>query len=425
MAGPSASLPDGCPGREALTYYPSKVSWATAEFLRRPPAFALRAFVYLLVAATVTLAIYGYFAEVVISVTARGALVTESPVVPIVAAGSMRVAVLNAANNAQVKRGELLLASDDQLSRADEALIKADTKRALETVARYRAHSCGRNCYRELASLAETAFRVSNAGAIRNLLAPVQEKIHDLANHQKQVENFWTVMASAQRQKKIAESKLREIQKLRAEKLLDAQVEQLRNDISVADSQIADRRQNLETQGDQLTGQLEVKLNNLGASTEEYANQQIIVAPVDGMVSHLGVSAAGQYLSAGQPVLEIVPAKSDLEAELDVANKDISQVKVGSPVRIKLDALPEQDYGSVEGKVRSIPIDVAKSTDPHPSAIYKVRVQLTRQSLERQGTVYPLKLGMTLNGLVISRHERLISHLLRKILNLKEDLFNN
>ena len=53
----------------------------------------------------------------------------------------------------------------------------------------------------------------------------------------------------------------------------------------------------------------------------------------------------------------IVLADVPMEMEIDVLPKDVGLIQVGDFVRIKVDALPFQKYGYIEGQVRVISED--------------------------------------------------------------------
>ena len=122
--------------------------------------------------------------------------------------------------------------------------------------------------------------------------------------------------------------------------------------------------------------------------------------------------------------MDLVPLNSPLVAELFVSNQDIAQVKSGMAARIKIDAFPERDYGTLEGEVATVPKTAISQAGAGGASQtgYLVRVGLEKQEFKRGDKKYPFRLGMTLTGLVITRHESLLSMGIRKLLNIKDDL---
>ena len=76
-----------------------------------------------------------------------------------------------------------------------------------------------------------------------------------------------------------------------------------------------------------------------------------IVSPVDGYICTLNVNATDQVVGTGDSVLSILPADDRLVFECYISNADIADVNVSSTAKVKLDAYPFSDYGSIEGTV--------------------------------------------------------------------------
>ena len=407
--------------REGLTYSASKVSWATADFLAEPSPLASRIFIYVLMAFLISSAVYARFSQVAISVDAHGSLVTEQAVFPIRPELSLKVSKLNVKENQKVKAGDVLLVSEDQISEQDYAKIAKQVGVLKDILAKDKAGNCP-DCLPALNRLADVAFDVKNNGVIREKLAAVQGQIRELTTAENQVVNFSSITANTARQIKVAEGKLREIKKRKAQEMLAVQVEQLTGDVVSGHAALAERKQTLGTMIQQARDRLGVSLGGILAEVDQYRSQNTVVAPITGIVTQLKISGPGQLISPGQDVLSIVPSDSIFVGELNVENRDISKIKQGMAVKIKLDALSEREYGSVSGSVQTVPVNVS-GTDAQ--AVYKVLVHLDRQSLIKNGTEYPFRLGMTLNGSVITRYESLLQVGIRKLFNIKEDLFKD
>ena len=69
----------------------------------------------------------------------------------------------------------------------------------------------------------------------------------------------------------------------------------------------------------------------------------------------------------------LVPRDVPLQAEVNVEGRDIGQIEVGQPVRIKFEAFPFQKYGTGTGAVRVVSQDRS-----HPIQREKLRVECQR-----------------------------------------------
>lgn len=131
-----------------------------------------------------------------------------------------------------------------------------------------------------------------------------------------------------------------------------------------------------------------------------------IRAPHDGIVKDLGVHTQGAVVQAGSPLLQVVPTGDTLRAEVLLANEDIGFVEIDQPVKLKLAAYPFQKYGMLEGRVVQISADAiaqseaARASGTHPMAApaqtYKAVIELAEQGLRLpSGRVLDVAPGMT------------------------------
>ena len=95
--------------------------------------------------------------------------------------------------------------------------------------------------------------------------------------------------------------------------------------------------------------------------------RQLIVlrAPADAIVLEIASRTIGSVVKEAETLFVLVPRDVPLQAEVNVEGRDIGQVSVGQPVRIKFEAFPFQKYGTGTGAVRVISQD---SFSPDPKA---------------------------------------------------------
>lgn len=409
--------------REALRYHPSKVEWATAQFLDVPPSLMARLFFYLLLLSIGAGVAYAWVAKVAVTVSAPGLLRPEQGVLPISAPITMSVKELLVRNNDEVEKGQLLLVSQDHLSDEEATQLVENAAALRELLAKDETFSCG-ECVARFERLAASAFVIQGSGPIREPLSALRQRLREMVSLRTLYAGRGASTIALQRRISLAQFKLEEIRKRNAEAMLASKVEELTSEIVAARSQIAERDEsgkgNLRAARDRLV----IQLGELDDTVERYRAQQTISAPIAGTVTELQVSGAGQLLVGGQRILEIVPKDSRLAAELHVANKDISQVRVGMEVRVRLAALPEREFGVATGKVESVAPNVSYDVKAASGGlpIYKVAVKLDQQSLTKEGVEHPFRLGMSFEGLVVSGYEPMLSLAIKRLLNLEDEL---
>src|SRR6202041_1928910 len=98
------------------------------------------------------------------------------------------------------------------------------------------------------------------------------------------------------------------------------------------------------------------------ANLELEQQQAVLIAPVDGVVTE-GDVKVGDLIGPGQRVLEIAEQKG-FRFEVLVPSNEVGNLRLGMPVRIKLDAFDFQKYGTLTGTVSYISPD---SVDPGPA----------------------------------------------------------
>ncbi len=135
-----------------------------------------------------------------------------------------------------------------------------------------------------------------------------------------------------------------------------------------------------------------------------------ITAPTSGIIATLDVRSAGAVVQAGQKVATIVPEGTRLVAEAQVPNKDIAFIQAGLPVRLKLDAFPFQDYGSVPGMIIEVSPDA--QADPQLGSFYKVTIAPQKNSIVAKGKEVPLRPGMTLTAEIITERKSILNLIL-------------
>ena len=116
------------------------------------------------------------------------------------------------------------------------------------------------------------------------------------------------------------------------------------------------------------------------------------------MVLSLAKVSVGSVLKEGDTLLTLAPMNAPVEAEVQVASRDVGFIRPWDPVTMKIDAFNFAEHGTVEGKVKWISED-AFTTDDNGAATpayYRVRVSVTAIKLIDVPSTFRLVPGMTL-----------------------------
>ncbi|WP_323014544.1 HlyD family type I secretion periplasmic adaptor subunit [Devosia sp.] len=141
-----------------------------------------------------------------------------------------------------------------------------------------------------------------------------------------------------------------------------------------------------------------------------------LVAPVDAAVLEVAQRSVASVVQPAEPLITLVPLNVPLEAEVTVAGNDIGHLATGDVARIKIDAFPFQEHGTIEGKVISISENsFAKQAGSDPlggAAFYRVRIALGRGQLKQIPPTFRLLPGMTVSAEIHSGEHSVISYFL-------------
>lgn len=151
-----------------------------------------------------------------------------------------------------------------------------------------------------------------------------------------------------------------------------------------------------------------------------------ITAPLEGVVT--SVTARVGQSTYGQALATVLPLHAPLEAQLYLPSRSVGFVATGQQVRLRYQAYPYQKFGQYAGVVTEVarsPISSNELPLALPSVIqegvYRVTVQLARQSILAYGKPIALQPGMVLEADIAQDRRRLIEWLLEPLYGLHTD----
>ncbi len=140
-------------------------------------------------------------------------------------------------------------------------------------------------------------------------------------------------------------------------------------------------------------------------------------APCAAVVHEIAPFQEGSAVREAESLITLVPLTEKMEAEVDIPAKDIGHVKLDDSARLKFDAYPFQQYGTLDGKLRYIsqdaftraPAESMQSTDGQPS-YYQGRMVISGRFNGRNEHL-PLIPGMRLRAEIKVGERTVISYL--------------
>lgn len=149
----------------------------------------------------------------------------------------------------------------------------------------------------------------------------------------------------------------------------------------------------------------------------EADGELLLKAPVTGLVTHRLVES-GQMVQTGQPLLSVMPAGSQLQAQLLVPSHAVGFIEPGDRVLLRYQAYPHQKFGHHAGRI----LRLSRSAIVPPGGgepLYRAVVALEAQSVTAFGRQEPLRPGMVLEADILGERRKLYEWLLEPLYALR------
>ncbi len=375
-------------------------------------------------------------------VVAPGRLTTTDPMLVMQPLETSIIRSIAVQSGDIVRKGQLLATLDPTFTAADAGQLRAKLAGFEAQGARIRAELAGVP-YEPPPDASPEALMQGRLAAQRH--AAYEAK---LADYDARIAHGEATMAAAQAQEAMLEQRLaglEEIDTMRASlfdggsgsRLSLLQSRDVSLDIKVTLAQVKGQYAQAVQQRDQIRAEkqnyiedyrrlaletlVDVEDRQAGASEElkkvdlRTAMSQL-VAPVDAAVLEVAQRSIASVVQPAEPLITLVPLNVPLEAEVTVAGKDIGHIANGDVARIKFDAFPFQEHGTIEGEVIAISENAFSrqaDTDPQGgAAFYRVRIALGPDQLKQVPATFRLLPGMTVSAEIHAGEHSVISYFL-------------
>lgn len=212
------------------------------------------------------------------------------------------------------------------------------------------------------------------------------------------------------------------------EELIDLRGQQaaLQRSVSALGSDLSTARSDLAANGLKRannTSAIERQISELDQQFTEADSRRSVVlrAPADGTVTTL-LTDVGQMAATGVPLLSILPAGAELEAQLLVPTRAAGFIHPGQTVALRYQAFPYQRFGHHAGQVLLVGRTVIQPNEANlPLAVqepvYRVTVRLPAQEVRAYGQAMALRAGMAIDADVWIDRRRIVEWLFDPLLS--------
>jgi len=349
----------------------------------------------------------------------------------------------------QVEAGEVLLVLDDTQSQAELGIVQGQLIAAMAQEARLQAERDGleeivfpdsfdrQDPRVEEAVLSESQVFRARMNSHYGEIGVLEQRVTQI---DEQIKGLKAVNRSKQELMKSYREEIADLTELLSDGYVDKQrLRELERQVSELEGAMADNRSRI-AQAEMQSGETELQILQLKKDFHtEVVNQlsevqselfdlrerqraltdrverTVIRAPEAGMVLSMTVHTVGGVVRSGEPILDIVPAASDLVVEAQVSPIDIDRVSAGKLADIRFSAFKSATTPVIEGRVEHISAD-RLTNEETGMPYYLARVELTEEGREKLGSLL-LVPGMPAEVLINTGERTLLEYLVQPATN--------
>ena len=155
------------------------------------------------------------------------------------------------------------------------------------------------------------------------------------------------------------------------------------------------------------------RLSETQQALKDRVQRSTLRSPLKGTVSRMHVNTIGGVISAGSPVMEIVPFEDSILIEIQIKPADIADISVGQKTRLKFSAYDYAIHGSLEGNVVFISADTI--TNEEGMSYFIARIKPDRPYLGQPEEQLPIRVGMTVDADILTDKNTILQYLFKPI----------
>jgi multidrug resistance efflux pump len=163
----------------------------------------------------------------------------------------------------------------------------------------------------------------------------------------------------------------------------------------------------LENQMDEQRMKFVQSLNSLISDINAWKKLYVISSPTDGKVVFATSLQENQYLEINRELFYINPGNESYFGEMNISQVNMAKIKAGQRVQIRLRSYPSQEFGYLEGKIKSM------SAIPIMDSIFLTHVKLIRAPKD---SLIHLKPGMIADAEIITEDQSILKRILLNVI---------
>ena len=416
--------------------------------------------------------VFASLSQVDTSVSARGEFLTATPNVVVEASASSVVKSVEVERGDKVVKGQIIAYLDDTVVKVNlrqnqekidniyQSLIRFNMEQALvDDIQKFRVTLELDDLYEKTVAelgLENTSQKLSNLykTTLIKKVSEYSEKLKSFDSKLAKTRNEYVsskeLLEISKKQTEI-KAKLTKVQKdlynrkigsllkyLSAkDALLNAEKSQFNAETAITKlqseitTQTADKKAFIASWASKLTGDITAKNEELMQLEQEkiklsrLVDNIIVKSPAEGIVLDIPAVSSGGNIREGEPIVTLVQSNQPLFLEVDIDPKKITDMKLGMDVSVKLDAMPFQEFGGLDGELIYISNDTFnESLSGEKGVFYRGRVKVQDVKQSKMPKDFVLSQGMMASADIMVGKRPLISYFTYPIMKAFEESFN-
>jgi HlyD family type I secretion membrane fusion protein len=254
---------------------------------------------------------------------------------------------------------------------------------------------------------------------IKGLIAQNDSKLRQLALITEELDGLKQLMSQGQTTKPRVLALERSAAGLLGEQgELLANIARSKKSIGETDLEIIQREKNFQKIVTEELETVQSKLRDLqerAVAARDVLKRIHITAPVNGTVVNMAAHTVGAVIKPGETILEIVPGKDSLSAELFIQPQDIDNVTIEQPAAVRLLAFKQRTTPLLNGTVTYVSADSLE----HPTTrqhYYQAQVKVPEEEIARLGDL-KLQPGMQVEVMIRTGDRTAFQYLIQPLLD--------
>ena len=144
----------------------------------------------------------------------------------------------------------------------------------------------------------------------------------------------------------------------------------------------------------------------LNAQIKAWERDYLLVSPITGIVTQMGVWSSNQNVNAGETIFTVVPLQQDTpKGKAMLPAQGAGKVQTGQRINVRINNFPDQEFGYLIGKVESI------SSVPTAEGLYMAEINFPNGMQTNYNRILPITQQMLGSADIITNDLRLLERL--------------